>query len=250
MSITYLITWMMILLRTIGVIIQLPVLAGRAIPVTVQIGLCMCLATLLVGIVPSAQVPTTMWPLLVSAGGEVLVGLALGFVGRMSFAAVEMAGRIITGEIGLNASAALGVPEPSTEPLASLLSTLAIVLFFLFGGHLTMISALARSFNIVLAGHPGLTPAAGETMIRATSHLIEVGFRISAPFIAMNFLVTLAFSALGRVVPKLNPFVISFSVRLIAGFTLLGSSGALIARYLYLEFNQTPTTMLQLIAGH
>lgn len=250
MSLAYLVTWMMVLLRTIGVILQLPVIAGRSIPVTVQIGLCMCLATLLAGIVPTANVPTTLWPLFLGAGGEVLVGLALGFIGRLSFAAVEMAGRVITGEIGLNASAALGVPEPSTEPVASMLSTFAVVLFFLFGGHLTMISALARSFDLVLAGHPGLTPAAGETMILATSHLIELGFRIAAPFIAMNFLVTLAFSALGRVVPKLNPFVLSFSVRLIAGFTLLGSSGALIARYLYLEFNETPTRMLQLIAGH
>jgi flagellar biosynthetic protein FliR len=249
MSIEYLVTWMMVFLRTIGVIVQLPILAGRAIPVTVQVGLCMCIATLLAGIVPTADVPTTLWPLFLSACGEVLVGLALGFIGRMSFAAVEMAGRSITGEIGLNASGALGVPEPSTEPLASLLSTFAIVMFFLFGGHLTMLSALRRSFNIVLAGHPGLNPAAGETMILATSHLIELGLRIAAPFIAMNFLVTIAFSALGRVVPKMSPFVMSFSVRLFAGLTLLSSAGALIARYLYLEFNEIPTRMLQLLAG-
>jgi len=249
MSLAYLVTWLMVLLRTTGVILQLPILAGRSIPVTVQVGLSMCIATLLVGVVPRAEVPTTMWPLLYAAGGEVLIGLAMGFVGRMAFAAVDMAGRIITGEIGLNASAALGVPEPSTEPLAALLSTFAIVMFFLFGGHLIMLSALARSFDIVLAGRPVLTGAAGETMIRATSHMIELGFRISAPFIAMNFLVSLAFSALGRVVPKLNPFVISFSVRLIAGLTLLSSSGALIARYLYLEFDLTPMTMLQLVAG-
>ena len=250
MSLAYLITWMMVFLRTIGVLLQLPILAGRPIPVTVQLGLCVCLATLLAGIVPMADVPTTLWPLMYAAGGEVLVGLMLGFVGRISFAAVEMAGRIITGEIGLNASAALGVPEPSTEPLAALLSTFAVVMYFLFGGHLMTISALARSFDFVLAGHPGFAPAAGESLIRATSHMIELGFRIAAPFIAMNFLVTLAFSALGRVVPKMNPFVISFPVRLIAGFTLLGSSGALIARYLYLEFNQMPITMLQMIAGH
>jgi flagellar biosynthetic protein FliR len=248
MNVVYLITWMMVFLRTLGVILQLPMVAGRPIPVAMRVGLCVCVATLLAGIVPPAAIPVTLWDLLTAVMGEVLLGLALGFVGRMAFAAVEMAGRIITTEIGLTASPGMGVPEPSHEPLAALLSTFAIVLFFMFGGHLTMIAALARSFQFVTAGQPTLAPAAADTMIRTTSHVIELGMRMSAPFIAMNFLVTLAFSSLGRVVPKLNPFVISFSAKTIAGFTLLASAGALIARYLYIEFDQTPLRMLQILS--
>jgi flagellar biosynthetic protein FliR len=248
MNVVYLITWMMVFLRTLGVILQLPIVAGRPIPVVMRIGLCVCIATLLAGIVPPAAMSLTLWGLFTSVIGEVLLGLALGFVGRMSFAAVEMAGRIITTEIGLTASPGIGVPEPSHEPLAALLSTFAVVLFFIFGGHLTMIAALARSFQFVIAGEPALAPAAADTMIRTTSHVIELGMRMAAPFIAMNFLVTLAFSSLGRVVPKLNPFVVSFSAKTIAGFTLLASAGALIARYLYIEFDQTPLRMLQILS--
>jgi hypothetical protein len=36
----------------------------------------------------------------------------------------------------------------------------------------------------------------------------------------------------------------------IAGFTLLITAGTLIARYLYIEFGDTPTRMLQILAGH
>lgn len=249
MTLAYLVTWMMVFLRTLGVILQLPVVAGRPIPVMARVGICVCIATLLAGVVPAAQIPVTLWSLAIAAAGEVLVGLALGFIARMVFGAVEMAGRIISTEIGLAAAPGMGVPEPSSEPVAAMLSTFAVVLFFIFGGHLMMLSALGRSFDLVLTGQPALTPAAGDSMIRATSHLIELGMRIAAPFIAMNFLVTLSFSALGRVVPKMNPFVVSFSMKLLVGFTLLSTAGALIARYLYTEFGELPVRMLQLLVG-
>lgn len=112
-----------------------------------------------------------------------------------------------------------------------------------------MLAALTRSFDFVLAGRPSISPAAGESMILATAHVIELGMRIAAPFIAMNFLITLAFSALGRIVPKMNVFVVSFSAKIIAGLALLASAGALIARYLYIEFDETPVRMLQMLAG-
>lgn len=247
MSLEFLLTWMMVFLRSIGIVLLFPALTGRALPVMVRMGLCVGLATLLAGIVPPATVPVGWWELVVASSGEILLGLTLGFVARLAFSAVEMGGRIVASEIGLSATPGLGAPDPATEPIAAMLTSLAVVLFFLFGAHQLVLSAFARSFTVSLAGGAAFDATTVDSVIRATSRVIELGLRIAAPFIAMNFLVNLAFSVLGRAVPKMGVFIVSYSARVFVGLGLLSVAGTLIARYLFVEFGDVALQMLQVL---
>jgi flagellar biosynthetic protein FliR len=247
MSLGYLVTWLMVFLRAVGVVMLVPQMAGRAPPIMVRLGLGVFLATLLAGLVPPAAMPRDYGELIVSAGGEVLLGLAFGFVAQLVFQTVEFAGHIISSEVGLSVSPGMMGPDMASDPMAAFLSSFAVVLFFLANGHQAVLSAFARSFFLAAPGRPLINLAAGDLLVQATAHVIEIGVRIAAPFIALNFLINLAFSVIGRAVPRMSVFVLSASVRGLAGLGLLSGAGALIARYLFVEYSNLPLQLLQLV---
>lgn len=248
MSVDLLYAWMMVFMRGLGIILLLPTLGSRPLPAAVRVAISALLASLLYGLVPRiAVLPGGNAGVFIAIISEIALGLVLGFIGRLVFAAVDMAGRMITGEIGLMGAPGTDSPAPASEPLAAFYSTFAGVMFFALGGHLGALTAFARSFELAPAGAATFSPMAGENIVKATGHTIELGFRIAAPFMALNFLITLGFSVLGRAVPRMNVFVLSYPIRSIVGFGLLASSGALVARYLAPEINDMPYQILEMV---
>ncbi len=245
MPVSVLIVWLLVGIRATTFLMLLPGLTGQPLPVTLRLGLACCVATLLAPVIPSGgPMPTTLLGLIGAVGGEVLVGVLMGFVGRMAFYATEMGGRVIATEIGLTATPGVDAPTAASEPLASLLHRFAVVLYFLVGAHLMAIGAFAHSFRFAPPGLAGLNTAAADQLIVITGKTFSVGVQLAAPFIALNFLLTFAFGLLGRTVSKINVFLLSLGARSFAGLALLGGAGVLLARYLLAAFERIPSDML------
>ncbi|WP_225919319.1 flagellar biosynthetic protein FliR [Actomonas aquatica] len=237
----------MIALRAGGLLAMIPTVGNKPLPPTLKVAFALSLATLLTPLVPIDAGAVAGWgPLILASMGELVLGLALGWVGKFVFAAVEMAGRVITNEIGLRGAPGFDAPRPDQEPLAAALMFLAGLLFFGFGAHHQVLAAFARTFQLMPAGAGMLGPMSPETMVQGTAHVVELGLRMSAPFIAFNFLVTMAFSILSKAVPKMNVFILSFPLKIMGGMLLFAGFGMLLGRYLYVEFDRLPQLLLEL----
>ena len=217
-------------LRAIGVVMALPTMGGTTLPPMLRVALSFLLGGLLASVAPPGAVPPTS--ALVSLAGaalhEVLLGLAMGLVMRMVMSGAELAGRLISGEVGLIAAPGFDVPKPSQEPLPALMGFFAGLMFFALHAHEQV-------------------PMAAETLVGGLSALMEMALRMAAPFIALNFVITFAFAILGRAVPKMNVFILSGAMRSLMGMTLLAGGGALFTRYLSGAFDRLPWTMLELV---
>ncbi len=238
-------------LRALGIVMVLPLPGGRGLPTPLRAALSFLLGGALASAVPlspTGPASSGTTDLALAAVHEVLLGLAMGLTGRIVLSAAELAGRVIAGEVGLNAAPGFDVPVPAQEPLPSFTGLFAGLLFFTTHAHEGVLTAFARSFEIAPAGLGGLAPGAAATLTGAVAALLELALRIAAPFIALNFVITLGFAILGRAVPKMNVFIVSYALRSMMGFSLLAGAGALIARYLAGAFEQLPWTMLELVA--
>ncbi|RRJ98008.1 type III secretion protein [Opitutaceae bacterium TAV4] len=249
MPVEWLLVWTLTGLRALGVVMLLPVPGGKVLPAMLRVACAFMFPTLLAGIIPHAPMPEPPgWPWLAEAAvREMVLGLALGFVGRLVFAGAELAGRLIANELGLVAAPGFDVPTPSQEPLPAFIGSFAGLMFFLMGGHEGALAAFVRSFDFAPAGAARFSVLAGETLTICTAQVIEFGMRMAAPFIALNFVISLAFSILGRAVPRMNVFIISYPVRTLVGLSLLAGAGGLFGRYLWRAMDALPWTMLELV---
>lgn len=235
-----------------GLLFFVPPFSGRVVPAQVRIGLSFLLAYVISASVPVIDVTTSHFALFIlSMIYEVIVGLLLGFIVRIFFFTIEFAGQVMSTEMGLMISSSFNPASGgNSSTVTNAFFYFGIVLFFVVGAHYAVIKGLVRSFDIIPAGQVIFFSLNSMTaLVRATGELFIVGIQIAAPIIGVNFLVNLTFSILGKAVPRMNVFMTSFSVRIMAGFMILTAALVVITHYLTMQLGSGAETMLHVIAS-
>ena len=241
--------WMMAFIRAGGLLMMTPVFSGKMIPIPVRLAIAGFLAYAAGGFVTMpAAIPGDMLALILGSLHELVTGLLMGLAVRLVFFAIEMAGQIISTEIGLVMSAQVDpVSQNSSTSIGTALFYLGSLLFLLSGAHHAMFAAFLRSFTISPPGSIGLSGAAGEVFVQSSGSIFLIAVQMAAPILATNFVVTLSFAILGKAAPSMNVFAESFAARILAGMTLLGLTMGLTAQLVLSHFQNAPELMLRLI---
>ena len=243
------IVWVLVFLRTGAFFLGIPLFAGKMIPVRIRVGFALLLAILVNPVVPADidQAHHFVGAILL-AMNEVCIGLLLAMSVRMVFFAIELAGHLISYEIGLMASSSVNpLLGGSDATITTLLYYFGLLIFFVAGIHYDVLRAFTLSFDLLPIGSFFLKANPTLGFVRETATVFVVGTLMAAPFIALNFLVNISFAVLGKAVPKMNVFITSFPVRIICGLTLLISSLLLITAYTLDHSRRSSLVMLDLI---
>ena len=139
------------LTRIIGMISVAPLFGNVSVPARVKIALGIMLALIISPTVPAlpALDPMSLPGFLILAQ-QLIIGLAIGFAMRITFAGVEMAGEITGMTMGLGFASFF---DPQTRARSSAISQflalLTLMIYLATNLHLVVLSTLAQTFELL-----------------------------------------------------------------------------------------------------
>jgi flagellar biosynthetic protein FliR len=240
--------WLLVFLRFGAFLLVLPFFSATNFPVTIRVALAALTALLLAPVLPPFPLGRlSFFSLFGVMIQEVSVGLLLGFVSRMVFYAADLAGNIISTEMGLNMGMVFDpLSQQNSQIPGTVLFFLASVVMLTLDLHHWVLAGFERTYLVLPIGGAHLNGALFETVVGHTGKIFLVALQIAAPVLAVSFVVTLVFSVLSRAVPQANVFVLSFSFRIAGGLAVFGFTLQLTAQHVLNYLHRLPDDLLNL----
>jgi flagellar biosynthetic protein FliR len=167
--------------------------------------------------------PDSLTQIIMLAVKEAAVGLTLGFVAKTIFDSIAFAFTFAAMQMGFMFSSFYDpMLETQSPTISQLMMILASLLFLVFDGHHLMIKALADSFITVPLGQGQITKELSSYVIETGSQMFVIGLKLSAPIVAVLFVVNMAFGVVAKAVPQINVIMVSFTVNILVGIIVLG----------------------------
>ncbi|MBP6654573.1 MAG: flagellar biosynthetic protein FliR [Propionivibrio sp.] len=153
---------------------------------------------------------------------QMIIGLAMGFALRLVFSAVDLAGMMISTQMGLGFATAYDPQSASQTPVVSeFIGLLALLMFLSIDGHLMVISTLVQSFTFLPVKLLAISEASWLNIASAGGIIFSAGVMLALPAVTALLITNVALGVLGRVAPQLNLIVIGFPVTILLGFIAL-----------------------------
>ncbi len=211
------------LLRVGALFSVAPILGYKQPPVRLRLGLAVLIVLLIQPLIPPAPVVDVFsaraFTMLTQ---QLLIGLLMGFILQIAFAALSFGGQAIAFGMGLGFANMVDPQNGIQVPVISAFFTLlATLLFLLFNGHLILIEILARSFTSVPIGSSAIGPQHFMSVVKWGSEIFAAGLLMALPVIAALLLVNIGMGVITRAAPQMNIFAIGFPITILLGLALL-----------------------------
>lgn len=200
-----------------------PLFGAGSVPPQVRVIVTGAIAVLVCAWTPLAA-PAALFSVegLLAVLGEVLIGLSLGFVLQIAFAAPVIAAEVISGAMGMSMATAVDPNSGAQSPALGQYFTVVITLIFLaLGAHLQWIALLVESYSVFPPGQAWLGPEKMAQIASFATVMFATAVAIALPVTLVLLVVQLITGVLSRSAPALNLFALGLPAGVLAGIAAL-----------------------------
>lgn len=235
-------------IRVGGVMTFAPFTSSDAVSIPVKAVLTLLITAVLYPASAIAAIHADAMGWLRIAGGEVVIGLAIGLLLQFSFEAVQFAGQICGVQTGFSLVTLLDPQTAADSPsLAVFTQLMALVAFLNLNVHHWLLRGVAASFAYLPPG--GLRHLAGMSggVLHAAGGLWLAGLQMAAPVLAVTLLTDVALGFVGKVAPQLPATLAGLPVKNLLGLAVLTLTASTWPRFFEHEFTLAITQAERLL---
>ena len=227
--------FVLVLARTSAWVMAAPVLSAKGVAGPGRLALAVALAAFVTPLVPASDVPTQMQGYVAAAVAQIAVGLVLGLLTQLLFAAFEVAGTLADLSGGFSFASVLdpltGQPGAGFSRLFTLCFT---AVFFATDVYAAVLGGFVRSFDAVpLADLPALSAATPAALGSAVTQVLASGLQIAAPLLGVLFLTDVALGLATRFAPQANALSLALPVKTLVSLLAAGATLALLPTHVF-----------------
>jgi len=215
-------------LRIGAILIMIPVIGERTVPLRVKGGVAILISLLLFPTVHiklpdlHTESEAEIFVLVLAMCSEVLIGITIGFAAKIIFSGVQFAGQMMGIQIGFSI---VNVIDPVSSARVSVISVflnmIALLIYLAVDAHHTLIIAIADSYRFVSPFAYHFSGSLMQHILIFSKELFVTAIKIYAPVMAVLFFTNVALGVVARTVPQINIFIVGFPLQIAVGLTIL-----------------------------
>lgn len=240
-----------VMVRIGAAFVTAPVFSAVSVPLPVRVALSGAIGVLVLAahpVTPPAQVFAVATFL--SVGAEALVGLALGFVLQIAFAAPLVASELIGTSMGIGFANAIDPQNGvSTPALGQFLQIMLTLLFLSVDGHLVLVDMLVRSYDALPPGAAWIDPPHLKGIAFFGGYAFLAGLLLALPVGFLLLCLNLVVGMMSRAAPALNLFSVGLPISLAVGVIALAAAFPAMGDYMLVIIREGLTAAQNLVLG-
>lgn len=174
---------------------------------------------------------------------QVIIGLAIGFILKMTFEILHLSGHFIATSMQLNFAMSFSGPSGHQENiLGTVIFIFGLFMFMALNGPLYIILLLVKSFTYFPIKDHFISAAQIKLIPAFTSNMFQYSLLLSLPVLSTLLLSNLSLAIMTRLSPSMNIFSIGFPISMLVGLlTLMFSLPFILMHFgdiVHLSFNK------------